>query len=237
MSSSFLVDLRRIRLLTFLVLITIFGSAVGLPLAAQAPAANTAATKAYEAGLSAVRAGDLAKAQAELEKAVKLSPSNAGMQLALGQVLLHRGELDGAVAALQTVVRLNPAIPAAHLFLGQALSAKGLQDEAIAQFREAIKLAPKDANAHRALAHSLSAQQKTARSHRRNEVRRCSGSAKAQKCTTSWAHSWRKADRLRRRSNSFNPRSKSIRNTNLRFPFRRGPAERGRRCRRPEGIY
>ena len=95
--------------------------ALGLILAArllaQTTGANTAATKAYESGLAAGRAGDIAKAESELERAVKLNPGSAEIQLALGQVLLQRGDYDGAAAHLRIVVRLNPNLFSVLFFL------------------------------------------------------------------------------------------------------------------------
>jgi len=149
------------RLLSIWVLTAIIVLTVALPFEAQTSAANSAATKAYESGIAAIRAGDAVKAQSDLEKAVKLNPGSAEMQLALGQVMLQRGDYDSAITHLQTVIRLKPNLAAGHLALGQALSAKGALDEAIAQLREAAKLAPKDADPHRGLARTFSAQKKT----------------------------------------------------------------------------
>jgi Flp pilus assembly protein TadD len=150
-----------VRFVAVLALIT-FPGPVPLRLFAQTATANPAATKAYDSALSAIRAGDFAAAQSQLEQAVKLSPANAEMQLTLGKVLLHTGDLNGALIHLQTAIKLKPNDAQAHFYLGQALSSAGDFEDAIAELKEASKLAPKDAEPHRALARAWNAQNKNA---------------------------------------------------------------------------
>ncbi len=141
------------------------GLALGLSampsFAEQSAAKSPAATEAYNAGTAAVALGDLAKAETEFQKAVKLSPDNADMQLALGKVLLHRGDLAGAAIHMLAAINAKPGMAQAHFYLGQILSAQGEWEQAVLQLREAAKLAPKDADPHRALARAMSAQGKT----------------------------------------------------------------------------
>ena len=129
---------------------------------AQSAAPNSAAAKAYSAGMAAIRAGDMATAESELTKAEKLDPGNADTQLALGKLLLHQGDLAGSTSHLEKAMKLKPSLAQAHFYLGQILSLEGEWSESIAQLEEAKKLAPKDADPHRALARAFSQQGRSA---------------------------------------------------------------------------
>jgi Flp pilus assembly protein TadD len=128
----------------------------------QTNATNAAAAKAYSAGMAAARTGDLATAEAELEKAAKLNPGDAQTQLELGKVLLHRGDVAGSTAHLTEAIKLNPGLAQPHFYLGQILAVEGQWDEAVAQLQQASKRAPKDAEPHRALARVFNQQGKAA---------------------------------------------------------------------------
>src|SRR6516164_8498487 len=87
--------------------------------------AKSASASAYERGVAAMTAGDSAKAQSELEAALRANPANADAQLALGKVLLYKSDLGRAVTHLRTATKLKPNSGEAHLDLGQALAASG----------------------------------------------------------------------------------------------------------------
>ena len=90
----------------------VLGSASWLTpsMAEQSATKSPAATEAYNAGTAAVAAGDLSKAETEFQKAAKLSPENADMQLALGKVLLHRGDLASAAIHMLAAINAKPGI-------------------------------------------------------------------------------------------------------------------------------
>jgi tetratricopeptide (TPR) repeat protein len=96
-------------------------------------------------GLMALERGRLAKALADADKAVTLSPSEALGYLVRGRVRLERGG-DGALADLTKAVDLSGRHDATALhWLAAARFRAGQVAEAVATQREAVKLRPKDA--------------------------------------------------------------------------------------------
>jgi tetratricopeptide (TPR) repeat protein len=64
-------------------------------------------TAAYNSGLAAVKANDIAAAAQHLEKAVALAPNDAMAQMLLGYVRLKQENYDGALTALEAAARLD----------------------------------------------------------------------------------------------------------------------------------
>ncbi len=62
----------------------------------------------YKAGLSATKAGDLARAGKELQTAMRYSPQNADVQFALGNVSLKAGDRTTAKSHYRHALELNP---------------------------------------------------------------------------------------------------------------------------------
>ncbi len=95
-------------------------------------------------GLVALEHGRLAKALADAEKAVTLSPADATGFLVRGRVRLERGT-DGGLADLVKAVDLTGRRDATALhWLAAARFRAGQVAEALAAQREAVKLRPKD---------------------------------------------------------------------------------------------
>ncbi len=102
-------------------------------------------------GLLELEKGRLAKALADAERAVALSPKEARGYYVRGRARLERGQ-DGAAADLQKAAELSDGKDALALhWLARALFDAGRREEARARQREAVKLAPLDAEVRRQL--------------------------------------------------------------------------------------
>src|SRR5690349_1694648 len=77
--------------------------------------AKSAEKLAMQRGQEAFKSGDLTRARAEFEKAVRLAPNDAEAQSALGWVLAQQGELEGAVSHLRAAVKVKPGFAEARL--------------------------------------------------------------------------------------------------------------------------
>ena len=117
-----------------LVAVTVIPVLIAVSLAqAQSSLKSSSAANAYQRGLAAINAGELAQAENELEQAVKLNPANADAQLVLGGVLLQKGDVRGAIEHLRTATKLKPNSANVHLSLGQALLAANQADAALVE--------------------------------------------------------------------------------------------------------
>ena len=67
-----------------------------------------------------IRKGDAAKAERDLERAIRLAPENASYQATLGCVRLWAGNDDGAIEAFNRATELSPNLAAAYA--GRALA-------------------------------------------------------------------------------------------------------------------
>jgi tetratricopeptide (TPR) repeat protein/transglutaminase-like putative cysteine protease len=95
-------------------------------------------------GLLYLDKGRLSRALADAERAVALSPSEAGGHYVRGRVLLERGA-EGALADLTRAAQLTRHEDAAVLhWLAAALFRKGNIGEAVKTQQEAVKLRPRD---------------------------------------------------------------------------------------------
>lgn len=100
--------------------------------------------------------GELDRAFADLDEAIRLDPNYSIAYYNRGLVWRDKGDLDRAIADYTEAIRLNPKYAIAYNNRGTVWRDKGDRDRAIADFDEAIRLAPdpKDARAYnnRALA-------------------------------------------------------------------------------------
>ena len=103
---------------------------------ATAPA-KPPARLALQRGQEAVKSGDIARARAEFEKAVRLAANDAQAQSALGWVLAQQGEADAAVAHLRIAIKAAPQFAEARLTLAGVLSQQGKSAEAERVLRDA----------------------------------------------------------------------------------------------------
>ena len=91
------------------------------------------------------------------QKAVALSPQDAGAHNNLGNTLKALGRLDEAEASYNQAIALKPDFAEAHNNLGNALKALGRLDEALASYNQAIALKPDFVKAHSNLGITLNA--------------------------------------------------------------------------------
>ncbi len=94
-------------------------------------------------GYFAEQTGDLEKAIAEYESALKINPSNVHAHQRLGFLLYHvKRDPKAGLAHTAEALRLNPNDGCAHFDLGLALIHQGEADLAIPHFKEAVRLLP-----------------------------------------------------------------------------------------------
>ena len=92
--------------------------------------------------------GRLREAMAAYERAVRLRPSYAEAQMALGIQLLAGGNYPGALSHFQAAERLVPTLPAVHVNLGDAYRATKQWTESQQAYRRALELQSKLPEAH-----------------------------------------------------------------------------------------
>ncbi len=95
--------------------------------------------------------GDLDRAVADYQRALKGKPDHPGNALAharLGNLFLRQGRSREAVAAYTRAVELAPRLAMLQNDLGLALDADGRRSEAMDRFRRALELDPRFADAH-----------------------------------------------------------------------------------------
>ena len=93
--------------------------------------------------------GDLTQAQADLEKAVQLSPANGICHAFLAECYRKQSNIPDAKAAADKAISLlqTPATAMDHFALGLVHTIAGKPDNAIADYRQAIALNPRYAGA------------------------------------------------------------------------------------------
>jgi tetratricopeptide (TPR) repeat protein len=96
--------------------------------------------QAWAMALSA--AGDFAKAEAQLLRAVQIAPEDPDTNADLGLAQLHQGRVEAAKASLARALAAAPDHIEALVNMGSALKALGGSDEALAHYRAALALAP-----------------------------------------------------------------------------------------------
>lgn len=124
------------------------------------------ATEAYNKGVAALNKNDLATAATEFEKAVTLSPADAGAQMFLGYVRLRQDKYAEALVSLEAakkqINRLDAKLqPVLYNNLGIAYANSNRADEALTAYEKAIELSKDEyTDARFNLAFALLAQKK-----------------------------------------------------------------------------
>jgi Flp pilus assembly protein TadD len=106
--------------------------------------------------------GQLAKAEAECQKAMNIVPSYASLPALQGEILLLEGQTDRSIEELHSALRLQPNLFPARMLLGRALMAKHRPEEAGNEFKEVLREMPRDVEAHNLLGQTLMLRHRTA---------------------------------------------------------------------------
>jgi protein O-GlcNAc transferase len=112
-------------------------------------------TTRLEEALALHRAGDLDKAQAIYEDALRREPRNADVLQFLGLIALARKDPAAAIERIRAAIAIEPRAAVYHFNLGVAQRATNDLAGEIASYRRAIELAPDMAEAHFSLGNSL----------------------------------------------------------------------------------
>jgi tetratricopeptide (TPR) repeat protein len=109
----------------------------------------------FAAGLAALDAGDDARAEIQLRRALALDGALAAAWTNLGVVLERRGDRGGARAAFEKALALDPEQPEARFDLANLLLYAGELDLALAEYRRVAAAAPQLPEVHYNLALAL----------------------------------------------------------------------------------
>lgn len=115
------------------------------------PLAHFMLAGAYE------RSGDVVRALASYEEALRLKPNFSVGHENFGELLLKQGRRAEAVTHFEAALRLQPEFADAHMNLGNALLAEGRGAEALRHLGEAVRLAPEIAEMRFNFANALAA--------------------------------------------------------------------------------
>jgi len=107
-------------------------------------------------GVVLAQTGKIAESLKPLQKAVELTPGDAGAHCNLGNALRELGRFEEAKATYSRAISGNPNYPDAHNNLGNALRDLGRLQEAVTSYRRAITLKADFALAHSNLGTALS---------------------------------------------------------------------------------
>jgi Tfp pilus assembly protein PilF len=108
----------------------------------------TPAAKLFQAGIAAMAANDLAKAEAAFRESLKLDAKAAAPYMGLAQVALRRGESAVAEANMKLALALAPDTASVHTTWGTYLYSQRELPEAEEALRRATQLDPKAVIAH-----------------------------------------------------------------------------------------
>lgn len=102
------------------------------------------ARKAWDAGMQALEAGEMADAETAFRRVVRLMPAWGPAKRMLGRVLSWKGDYAEAEGLLRMASQLEPRDPAGLVDLGMflALCPPQRPEEAIQSFERAVELAP-----------------------------------------------------------------------------------------------
>src|SRR5688572_397795 len=98
---------------------------------------------------------DIAKAQAQFERALALDPGSAEIQGIYSQFALGTGQTEKAIEAGSKAVQLDPIAPRPHVALSTAYYGARRYDEAIAVARRAERLDPNYPTVHGGMGYAL----------------------------------------------------------------------------------
>ncbi|MGA2176816.1 MAG: tetratricopeptide repeat protein [Verrucomicrobiota bacterium] len=104
----------------------------------------------------------LAKAEAECNKAISISPTYGLLSALMGDILLMEGKFDQSIERLNFALKADPTLVDARLPLGRALLAKRRPLEAAADFKAVLQAEPRNFEAETWLGRALLIQGKTA---------------------------------------------------------------------------
>ena len=96
-------------------------------------------------GMSASKAGDLARAESAFEKALSIAPTHVGSLVNLSRVLIDQNRVDAALVRLAQAGDISPGSPDVQRLLGRAYTAQGKTEQAVDAYRHAIALDAHDA--------------------------------------------------------------------------------------------
>lgn len=106
----------------------------------------------YWIGLSNYKLGNVAKAEAEYQKAISLKPDHASSHSSMASVFMYYNKYDLAVESAKKAIEISPNYSWAHSNLGIAYSNLEKSSEAIEEFKKAIFIAPNIPDFHSNLA-------------------------------------------------------------------------------------
>ena len=86
--------------------------------------------------------GELDKALADLNEAIRLDPKDAGLFAGRAEIYWQLGEREKALADYQEAIRLDPKNVWGYLGLASLYRDSGDLDKALAAFNEAVRVAP-----------------------------------------------------------------------------------------------
>ena len=98
---------------------------------------------------------EYSRAADELEKALRLNPSDALAHVLLGRAYQNSNRTLNAVEQFLTALRLDPNLRLGHYHLGFAYSSLGRDQEAIVEYKKEMARSPDDPNVLYELGHSL----------------------------------------------------------------------------------
>ncbi len=96
-------------------------------------------------GMSAWKAGDLAKAELAFDAALAIDPTHVKSLMNLARVRIEQQRSDEAIALLTRASGIQPGTGEVHRLLGRAYYVQGKADEAVEAYRHAIELDGQDA--------------------------------------------------------------------------------------------
>jgi superkiller protein 3 len=96
-------------------------------------------------GLSAWKAGDVAKAEGAFEEALTIDPNHVKSLVNLSRVLIDQRRFDEALVRLTHAGEVDPNSVDVHRLLGRTYAAERKTDEAVNAYRRAIALDARDA--------------------------------------------------------------------------------------------
>jgi Flp pilus assembly protein TadD len=90
------------------------------------------------------RAGRLAEAEVQLERAVELAPADPLARVRLGSVLAPQGKYDEATGHLEAALALRPGDIDAHRFLAEICAIQRRDSLALGHFSKVLAMVPDD---------------------------------------------------------------------------------------------